>query len=45
MFVLSLNSMLALVVVLGLTASLVVYGLMAWERIVRRSRERLPGTS
>jgi len=44
-FALALNSMLALVIALGLTAALVVYGLMAWERIVRRTRERLPGTT
>lgn len=35
----------ALVLALALTAAVLVYGLWAWERIVRRSRAEDPGTS
>ena len=35
----------ALVLALTSTGAVVVYGLFAWERIVRRHRERLPGSS
>lgn len=34
-----------LVVVLGLTGAVLIYGLMAWENIVRRRREQEPGTT
>lgn len=34
-----------LVLSLVLTAGLLVYGLLAWERIVRRSRAEDPGTA
>ena len=36
---------LGLVVALGLTGFVLVYGLLAWERIVRRRREQEPGSS
>lgn len=35
----------ALVLVLVSTAALLVYGLMAWDRIVRRRREEEPGST
>jgi len=41
----TLNPTLALVFALGTMTALIVYGLLAWERIVRRRREQLPGTS
>jgi hypothetical protein len=34
-----------LIPVLALTVGLLVYGLFAWEHIVRRRREAEPGTS
>jgi len=36
---------LGLVVALGLTGFVIVYGLLAWERIVRRRREMEPGST
>lgn len=36
---------LGLLLALGATGALIVYGLLAMERIVRRRREQLPGTS
>lgn len=45
MIAISLNPTVALVFTFGLLAALIVYGLMAWERIVRRRREQLPGTA
>ncbi|MBX3463372.1 MAG: hypothetical protein KF830_09385, partial [Planctomycetes bacterium] len=44
MVALTLSPLLALVGALAAVALLVVYGLWAWERIVRRHREQLPGT-
>jgi hypothetical protein len=44
-FAVTVNPTLALVFALGATGALIVYGLVAWERIVRRRREQLPGTS
>jgi len=44
-FILTVHPTLALVCALGATGALIVYGLAAWERIVRRRREQLPGTS
>jgi len=35
----------ALVLVLGATAAVLCYGLLAWERIVRRRREQEPGSA
>ncbi len=34
-----------LVLVLALTAAVLVYGLLAWERIIGRRRAELPGSS
>jgi uncharacterized protein involved in outer membrane biogenesis len=36
---------LALVAVLAAVAALVVYGLFAWENIMRRRREQEPGST
>lgn len=36
---------LVLVLVLALVVALIVYGLMAWEHIVRRRREQEPGAT
>ncbi|MBL9077670.1 MAG: hypothetical protein JNL08_09210 [Planctomycetes bacterium] len=45
MIVLAVPSTLAVILALAATLALVVYGLFAWERIVRRRREQLPGTT
>jgi hypothetical protein len=37
--------MLPLIAVLAATAAVLVYGLWAWERIVARRREQLPGST
>jgi hypothetical protein len=41
----SVAANLALVGALTGTGAVLVYGLLAWERIVRRRREQEPGTS
>lgn len=37
--------LLVLVLALALTGAVLVYGLLAWERIVRRRREQEPGST
>lgn len=45
MIAFTLNPTIALVFALGMLAALIVYGLLALERIVRHRREQLPGTA
>ncbi len=45
MTAITLSATLALVFAVGATAALVVYGLLAWERIVRRQRELQAGAA